>query len=74
MQKSKVNIMHIILYDSDGIIHKKYVLQDKTVNGDHYLGVMKHLLTRISRVHPQYRKTVDRVCMIMLRLTMHHRE
>jgi len=28
--------------------------QDKIVNGDYYLGVMKRLLARISQVRPQY--------------------
>jgi len=30
--------------------HKEFVLQDKTVNGDYYLDVMKRLLARIGRV------------------------
>jgi len=28
LQKSKVKIMHIIFYNSDEIIHKKFILQD----------------------------------------------
>jgi len=34
LQKSKVKIIFIIFYDSNGIIHKEFVPQDKTVNGD----------------------------------------
>jgi len=54
LQKSKVKTMLVIfIYDLDGIIHKEFVSQDKTVNGD-YLGVTKRL-ARIGRVRPQYR-------------------
>jgi len=43
----KVKIMLIMFYNSDKIIHKKFVPQNKTVNGDYYLGIMKRLLAKI---------------------------
>jgi len=42
--KSENHTYHFL---SNGIIHKESVPQDKTVNVDYYLSVMKHLLARI---------------------------
>jgi len=55
LQKSKVKIMLIIFDDSDRIIHKEYVPQNKIVNGDYYLDVIKCLLAGTGQVRPQYR-------------------
>lgn len=44
----------ICFYDSKGIIDKKFVPQDQTINGKYYLDVVKRLLFRIRRVRPQY--------------------
>jgi histone-lysine N-methyltransferase SETMAR len=44
--------MLIIFFDSQGIVHKEFVPEGKTVNVEFYKGVMDRLLKRIQRVHP----------------------
>jgi len=46
--------MLIIFYDSNGIIHKKFIPQDKTVNKNYYLSVIKCLIAKIGQIRPQY--------------------
>ena len=51
-EKSKVKTMLITFFDAQGIIHKEFVPEGQTVNGEFYRHVMKRLLARIRRVRP----------------------
>lgn len=53
-QKSRIKTMLITFYDSKGIVHKEFVPQGRTVNGEYYLGVLDRLWKRIGRVRPEY--------------------
>lgn len=53
-QKSKVKTMVIVFFDSKGLIHHEFVPQGQTVNAKFYLEVMKRLVHRIRRIHPEY--------------------
>jgi hypothetical protein len=44
--------MLIILIDSQGVVHKEFAPEGKTVNAKFYKGVMDRLLKRIQRVRP----------------------
>jgi hypothetical protein len=50
-QRSRIKIMLIIFLNSQGIVHKEFVLK-KTVNAEFYKGVMDRLLKHIQRVRP----------------------
>jgi hypothetical protein len=39
-------------FDFQGIVHKEFVPEGKTVNAEFYKGVMDCLLKHIQRVHP----------------------
>jgi len=39
-------------FDSQGIVHKEFIPEGKTVNAEFYEGVMDRLLKRIQRVRP----------------------
>jgi hypothetical protein len=49
-QRSRIKIMLIIFFDSQGIVHKEFVLEGKKVKAEFYKGVMDRLLKRIQRV------------------------
>jgi hypothetical protein len=40
------------IFDSQGVVHKEFVAEGKTVNSEFYKGVMDHLLKQNQRVHP----------------------
>ena len=44
--------MLIIFFDSQGVVHKKFVPEGKRVNVEFYKGVLDRLLKRIQRVCP----------------------
>jgi hypothetical protein len=44
--------MLINFFDSQGVVHKEFVPEGKTVNAEFYKGVMDRLLKRIQRVRP----------------------
>jgi hypothetical protein len=44
--------MLIIFFNSQGVVHKQFVPDGKTVNVEFYKGAMDHLLKRIQWVHP----------------------
>ena len=44
--------MLIIFFDSQGVVHKEFVQEGKTVNAEFYKGVMDRLLKHIQRVRP----------------------
>jgi len=51
-QKSRIKTMLIIFFDFQGVVHKEFVPEGKTVNAEFYKGVMDCLLKRIQRVRP----------------------
>jgi len=51
-QKSKVNAMLIVFFDSQGIVHKEFMQEGCTVNAEYYKGVLDHLISHIRRVYP----------------------
>jgi len=44
--------MLIIFFDSQGVVHKEFIPEGKTVNAEFYKGVMDCLLKRIHQVCP----------------------
>ena len=51
-QRSRIKTMLIIFFESQGVLHKEFVPEGKTVNSEFYKGVMDRLLKRIQRVRP----------------------
>ena len=51
-RRSCMKTMLIILFDSQGIMHRELVPEGKTVNAEFYKGGMDHLLKCIQRVRP----------------------
>jgi len=43
-QRSHANTMLIIFFNSQGVVHKEFVPEGKTVNAEFYKGVMDRLL------------------------------
>jgi len=41
-----------IFFDSQGVVHKEFVPEGKTVNAEFYEGIMTRFLKRIQRVRP----------------------
>jgi hypothetical protein len=48
--QSRIKTNLVISFDSQGVVHKEFVPQGKTVNAEFYKGVMDRLLKRIQRV------------------------
>jgi len=44
--------MLIVFFDSQGNLHKEFVQESCTVNGEYYKGVLDRLILRIRRVRP----------------------
>jgi hypothetical protein len=44
--------MLIIFFNHEGIVHKKFILEGKTVNAELYKGTIDHLPRHIQQVHP----------------------
>jgi hypothetical protein len=51
-QRSCIKIMLIIFFDSQGVVHKEFTPDGKTVNADFYEGVVDCLLKHIQWVRP----------------------
>jgi hypothetical protein len=51
-QRSCIKTMLIIFFDSQGIVHKEFIPERKTVNAEFYKGVLDHLLQCIQWVCP----------------------
>ena len=52
-QRSRIKaILITFFFDSQGVVHKEFVQEGKTVNAEFYNGVMDRLLKRIQRVRP----------------------
>jgi hypothetical protein len=50
--RSRIKKMLIIFFDSQGVVHKEFVPEGKTVNAEFYKGEMDRLLKHIQRVCP----------------------
>ena len=53
MSKSRVKVMLIVFFDGKGVVHREFVPEGQTVNGDFYLEVLKRLKRRVNRVRPE---------------------
>ena len=51
-QRYRIKTMLIIFFDSQGIVHKEFILEGKTVKTEFYKGVTDRLLKHIHRVRP----------------------
>jgi hypothetical protein len=51
-QRSRIKTMLKIVFDSQGVMHKEFAPEGKTVNAQFYKAVMDRLLKRIQRVRP----------------------
>jgi hypothetical protein len=51
-QRSRIKPTLIIFIDSQGVVHKEFVPEGKTVNAEFYKGVLDRLLKRIQWVRP----------------------
>ena len=51
-QRSRIKTMFKFVFDSQGVMHKEFVSEGKTVNVEFYKGVMDRLVNRIQRVRP----------------------
>ena len=47
--RSKINVMLIVIFDADGIVHHEYVPQGQTVTKEFYLDVMRRLREAVRR-------------------------
>jgi hypothetical protein len=51
-QRSRVKTMRIIFFDSQGLLHKEFLPEEKKVNAEFYNGVADRLLKHIQWDHP----------------------
>jgi hypothetical protein len=51
-QRSHIKTTYIIFFDSQGVVHKEFIPEGKTVNAEFYKGVIDRLLKCIQQVHP----------------------
>jgi hypothetical protein len=51
-QRSRIKTMLINFFNSQGVVHKEFVPEGKTVHAEFYNGEMDRLLKRIQRVRP----------------------
>ena len=51
-QRCRIKTILIIFFHSQGVLHKEFVSEGKTVNAEFYKGIMDRLLKRIQRVRP----------------------
>jgi len=49
-QRSRIKNMLIIFFDSQGVVHKEFAPEGKTLNAEFYKRVIDRLLKRIQRV------------------------
>jgi len=57
MSKSKIKSMLICFFDSQGIVHKEFVLPGQTVNQTFYRGALERLRKRVACVRPGIART-----------------
>jgi hypothetical protein len=51
--------MFIVFFNAQGVIHREFVPEGQTVNGQFYLCVMERLLKRIRRVRPEFHNSKE---------------
>jgi len=51
-QRSRIKTMLVFFFDSQGVVYKELVLQEKTINAEFYKGLLDRLLKRIQPVRP----------------------
>ena len=51
--RSNVKTMLICFFDTQGIVHREFVLRGQIVNQEFYLGVLKRLRERVRRTRPE---------------------
>jgi hypothetical protein len=59
MEKSRVKTTLIVFFDAQGVIHREFVPEGQTENGQFYLRVMERLLERIRRVRPEFHNSKE---------------
>jgi hypothetical protein len=57
--KACVKTIFIVFFDAQGVIHREFVPEGQTVNGQFYLGVMERLLKRIRCVRPEFHNSKE---------------
>jgi len=57
MSKSKIKLMRICFFDSQGIVHKEIVPPGQTVNQTFYREVLERLRKTVARVRPRIART-----------------
>ena len=57
MSKSKIKIILICFFDSQGVVHKEFVPQGQTFNKQYYREVLERLIKRVLRVRPEIADT-----------------
>jgi hypothetical protein len=58
MEKSCMKTM-FVFFDAQGVIHREFVPEGQTVNGQFYFGVMEWLLKQIRHVHPKFHNSKE---------------
>ncbi|GBN25257.1 Mariner Mos1 transposase [Araneus ventricosus] len=58
-EKSCIKTMHVVFFDSEGLVNTEFLLEGTTLNASTYVEILKRLLQRIKRVRPQYAKQGD---------------
>jgi histone-lysine N-methyltransferase SETMAR len=65
LKPSKVRIEELrvktmfVFFDAQGVIHREFVPEDQTVNGQFCLGVMEWLVKQIRRIHPKFQNSKE---------------
>jgi len=65
-QRSCIKTTLIIFFDSQGIVHKEFIPEGKTVNAEFYKGVMDSLLKHIHWVCPTVFCSQDFSCYMII--------
>jgi hypothetical protein len=65
--RSRIKTTLIIFFKSQGVVHKGFIPEGKTVNAEFYKEVMDHLLKRIQRVRPAAFCSRDIFCCTIMR-------
>jgi hypothetical protein len=58
-KKSRVKTIFIVFFDAQGVIHREFVPEGQTFNGQFYLAVMERLLKRICHVRPEFHNSKE---------------
>ncbi len=53
-RNSNLNVLLILFFDHEEVVHHKYIFQDKTVSSDDYLEVLQFLRDTVRQKQPHY--------------------